>query len=94
MNEIGFFNETSYNIDDELKEIKELINYAIKYLNEDSLEFNIIFVDNNKIRELNKTYRKIDNYTDVISFALEDYQDITYKNKRLLGDIYILLIAP
>lgn len=89
MNAIGFFNETGYNIDEEIETIKKLINYAIKELKLKKLEFNIIFVDNEKIRELNKTYRKIDNYTDVISFALEDYQDIKYIDRRLLGDIYI-----
>jgi probable rRNA maturation factor len=89
LNAIGFFNETGYNIDEEIETIKKLINYAIKELKLKKLEFNIIFVDNEKIRELNKTYRKIDNYTDVISFALEDYQDIKYIDRRLLGDIYI-----
>ena len=52
------------------------------------LIFNVIFVDNEKIRELNREYRNIDKTTDVISFALEDYQDIHY-DFRLLGDIYI-----
>ena len=73
----------------EIAIIKKLINYAIDIEKEKNLEFNIIFVDNKRIRELNKIYRKIDDYTDVISFALEDYSDINYVDKRLLGDIYI-----
>jgi probable rRNA maturation factor len=46
-------------------------------------------VDNKKIREINRDYRNIDRETDVISFALEDFKDITYIDYRLLGDIYI-----
>ena len=52
--------------------------------------FNVIFVDSDKIRELNKTYRNIDRETDVISFALEDGEaNINFEFGRLLGDIYI-----
>jgi probable rRNA maturation factor len=76
-------------INKEITIIKKLINYAIAIEREKNLEFNIIFVNNEKIRELNRTYRRIDDYTDVISFALEDYSDINYVDKRLLGDIYI-----
>ena len=52
-------------------------------------EFNIIIIDNERIREINREYRKIDKETDVISFALEDNMDISYDDFRLLGDIYI-----
>ncbi len=70
------------------KYLKKILNHAIKYLKLSKINFNIIIVDNNYIQKLNKEYRSIDNPTDVISFALEDYQDI--KNKiTLLGDIYI-----
>jgi len=89
LNIIGVFNETKYDIEKEISEIKKLINYAIQCEQEKNLEFNIIFVNNELIRQLNKEYRNKDNYTDVISFALEDYDDIKYSNKRLLGDIYI-----
>lgn len=89
MNLVGVFNESGMKINKELAIIKKLINYAIAIEREKNLEFNIIFVNNEKIRELNRTYRRIDDYTDVISFALEDYSDINYVDKRLLGDIYI-----
>ena len=38
---------------------------------------NIVFVDDEKIRELNKTYRNIDKATDVLSFHyFDDFSDL------------------
>lgn len=89
MKNIGIFNETK----DEIKDIdilEPLLSYALEIEKVDNLEFNVIIIDNEKIHEINKTYRGIDRPTDVISFALEDFKDITYENNyRVLGDIYI-----
>jgi len=72
----------------ELRKIKKLINYTLEHENLNNVEFNIIIVDNKKIHEINKNYRNVDKETDVISFALEDYEDVKLPY-RLLGDIYI-----
>ncbi len=88
MNTIEFFNETNIVVP-ELKEMKRLVKYAMKHEKLDNLEFGVIIVDNKKIRELNREYRKIDKETDVISFALEDYKQVIYDKIRVLGDIYI-----
>lgn len=72
----------------ELKDVEDVINIAIKNQNLDNLEFNIIIVDNEYIHKLNRDYRNIDRPTDVITFALEDYEDIKLEH-RMLGDIYI-----
>ena len=87
MNYFEIINETSEEIE-ELDEIRKLIDYALSHEKLDDVEFNIIIVDNNKIRELNRDYRKIDRETDVISFALEDNMTIKLDH-RILGDIYI-----
>lgn len=87
MNKFEIFNETSYDID--LSEEKRVIEYALKYKKLNDVMFNVIFVDNNTIREINREYRGIDRETDVISFALEDNEDIKFEFGRLLGDIYI-----
>ena len=87
---ISFENETEEKVK-ELPELKKLIKYAIKYMKLDNVEFNIIFVDNNKIHELNKTYRNIDRETDVITFRLADYETVVFDNITVLGDIYISL---
>lgn len=88
MNNFEIFNETNEEVD--LKEEKNIIDFALKHENLTNVTFNVIFVDSDKIRELNKTYRNIDRETDVISFALEDGEaNINFEFGRLLGDIYI-----
>ena len=82
------YNETSEEIE-ELETIKKLMTFAIKHEKLENVEFNIIIVDNEYIHTLNREHRGIDRETDVITFALEDYEDITYEDYRLLGDIYI-----
>ena len=74
---------------EELNILNDYINYLVKKLELDKCEFNIIIIDNKKIKEINKQYRNIDRETDVISFAMEDNMDIEYTDFRLLGDIYI-----
>ena len=89
MRDIGIFNETNQKIK-EIDTLEPLLIYALDYLKLDNLEFNVIIINNEKIHEINREYRGIDRPTDVISFALEDYKDINYRdNHRVLGDIYI-----
>ena len=89
MNFIEIFNQTNEEIK-ELDDVERVLNYAIKKEKIDSVEFNVIIVDNNYIHELNKTYRGIDRETDVITFALEDdIKVVNGSSHRVLGDIYI-----
>ena len=69
--------------------LNNYVNYLVEKLELNNCEFNIILTNNKKIHKINKEYRGIDRETDVISFALEDNNDILYKDFRLLGDIYI-----
>ena len=86
--EIGLFNETNYDLSEYLDEIKKVLSHGLKVLKIDEAIFNVIFVDNDYIHELNKNYRNIDRETDVITFALED--DKTFNPEiRILGDVYI-----
>ena len=82
------FNEYGKEVEEE-KILNNYIKYVVKKLELEKCEFNIIFVDNKKIHEINKQYRNVDRETDVISFAMEDEMDIEYTDFRLLGDIYI-----
>jgi probable rRNA maturation factor len=52
-------------------------------------EISISFVDNEEIRELNRLYRNVDSETDVLSFPMEEGEDIYSMN--MLGDIVISL---
>lgn len=83
-------NETKEEIE-ELEDVEMVLNKAIEEEKVGQVSFNVIIVDNEYIHKLNKEYRKIDRPTDVITFALEDYEDIKYEDFRLLGDIYISL---
>ena len=87
---VEIFNETNKELK-ELEILPKLIDYAIKYEKLGNVIFNVIIVDEEKIHELNREYRGIDRPTDVITFALEDNEDIVYEDFRLLGDIYICL---
>ena len=84
------FNETEEKIE-ELEFIEGYIKFICDKEKLDNCIFNIIFIDNDRIKEINKEYRNIDKVTDVISFALEDNNNIKYDGFRVLGDIYISL---
>ena len=88
MNKIGIYNETKEDLV-ELDSLEKLMTFALEYQNINDVDFNSILVSEEKIHEINKEYRGIDQVTDVISFALEDSKDIEYEGYRLLGDIYI-----
>lgn len=87
MCEFEIFNETDYEID--TKEITNLLNYALERKKLNKINFNVIFVDNETIRNINREYRNIDSETDVISFALEDDNTFPTGDIKVLGDIYI-----
>jgi probable rRNA maturation factor len=97
------------NVDDTLvKLVEEVIDFALKSEGiKLDYEVSIIFVDNQKIREINKEFRNIDKETDVLSFPMLDYvEGKVYKDlylhtkledsffddgKLVLGDIAISL---
>ncbi len=90
MNQFYLFNETKEDVETEMETLRALMEFAMQHEHLENVEFNIILVGNDKIHEINRTYRGIDRETDVISFALEDYEDVVLEH-RLLGDIYISL---
>ena len=87
--EIEIFNETEENLEKELSELKELLVNVAKDEGLENILFNVIIIDNSRIREINREYRNIDRETDVISFALEDDKTFNLEEFRILGDIYI-----
>ena len=81
------FNNTNNDIN--TSELEDYIKYVVKELDIENAIFNIIFIDNKEIRDINREYRNVDRETDVISFALEYNMVVVYEDFRLLGDIYI-----
>ena len=69
----------------------EVLDAALEHEKVENAVFSIIFVEDEEIHQMNKEYRGVDRVTDVISFALEDNEDITYDNLRMLGDIFICI---
>ena len=91
VNRVIFNNLTEEKVEEE-KLLEEVLMFAMKKEKLENTSFDVIFVDNNYIHELNKNYRNIDRETDVITFALEDDDRvINGSNERMLGDIYISL---
>jgi probable rRNA maturation factor len=76
-------------IENLVKEVcKECLKLEGRTLN---YEISVSFVDNEEIRELNKTYRGKDKATDVLSFPMEDDEILLEENSEeaILGDIVI-----
>ena len=87
----AFFSECSYAPGDLKNNMRRAIKCALKYKNlkiTDPYEVSIIFIDEEKIREINNDYRNIDRATDVISFAFAEGEGAEFA-PYLLGDIFI-----
>lgn len=70
--------------------LNDVIKTTLEHENAVDAYLSVIFVDNDEIQEINRTYRNIDRVTDVISFALED-NDEKVVGDRILGDIYLCI---
>jgi probable rRNA maturation factor len=88
MNEISFTNETNENIE-EISILEKLVDFAVSHEQLNNVIFSVIFVNDEKMHEMNRQYRGIDRTTDVLSFAFEDNMDISNDKVRMLGEIYI-----
>jgi len=89
MNDYSITNEYGYEKD--YSYLNDVINRCLEHEKVENANFSIVFVGNEKIQYLNKTYRNIDRITDVISFAFEDNERIVYNSVRFLGEIYICI---
>ncbi|MCL6617394.1 MAG: rRNA maturation RNase YbeY [Anoxybacillus ayderensis] len=92
---IDFMDETNEMTEEQVELIEKLLQHAAKEENvPDGAEVSITFVDNEKIREINRDYRGKDQPTDVISFALEEMGEeeieiVGVDVPPVLGDIII-----
>lgn len=79
---------SNYDVE-ELDVLQKYVEYVTKKLDIEKAIFNIIFVGEEEIHELNLEYRGVDRKTDVITFALEDNSKFKNPELRVLGDIYL-----
>lgn len=73
---INFHNQTNYNV----KEYQKIIKKALK--KEKSTSMEVIFTTNEQIKDINNSFRQINEVTDVISFPNED-------SENSIGDVFI-----
>ena len=104
---INIFTENLYqnwkvNEQDIIQKTKQLINYYIENLEEqsclkeqkfNSLTLDIVFCDSKKTQELNREYREKDKPADIITFAIfaDDENHFIFDGDINLGEIVIAL---
>ena len=92
---IDFLDETNEVTEEAQHLVESILQFAARKENiEKDTELSVTFVDNDRIREINKEYRHKDSATDVISFALEEMGEdeveiVGAEMPRMLGDIII-----
>jgi len=89
---INFYSEIKKAVPFRKKFIHKIISRAIKELKiKQDFELTILLVNDKKIKELNKKYRKRNKVTDVLSFSQKEGEKLVLPNqiKNYLGDIVI-----
>lgn len=92
---IDLMDETNEVTEEAQQLVESILQFAARKENiEKDTELSVTFVDNDRIREINKEYRHKDSATDVISFALEEMGEdeveiVGAEMPRMLGDIII-----
>ena len=76
------------------KEFEELAKSTLiktlKHLKEEKISISVLFTDDVKMQELNKTYRSKDKPTDVLSFSMRDGDEFpSVEEVENLGDIIV-----
>ncbi|HJH11450.1 MAG TPA: rRNA maturation RNase YbeY [Metalysinibacillus jejuensis] len=88
---IDFLDETAEVKPAHQQLVDAILRHALTHLGiKEDAEISVTFVTNAAIQEINRDYRDKDAPTDVISFALEEEEDIVVPGMpRMLGDIII-----
>jgi probable rRNA maturation factor len=92
---IDMIDETDLLTEEQLEMVETLLQHAAEAerVAQDA-ELSVTFVDNEKIKEINRVYRSKDQVTDVISFAMEEQGEgevsiVGVDMPPVLGDIII-----
>lgn len=68
--------------------LEKVIDKALEMEKVSDAYLSLVFIDDENMHEMNKTYRGVDRTTDVLSFAFEDNGSID-AGVRVLGEIFI-----
>ena len=79
-------NQDQYPVDS--SRFRSQIAQVLENLEETECELSLLLTDDAEIRRLNKTYRNLDQATDVLSFP-QDEEAVNEKGETLLGDVVI-----
>ena len=85
-----FIKKTKEWTEQEVSFVSEVLEHTIENMlngNELNHEVSVLLTNDEKIRELNKKYRKIDKPTNVLSFSITS--DTIVNELRMIGDIVI-----
>lgn len=75
--DLEIYDETNGQVsEDQKKLINDVLDFAAKEIGlKADTEMSVTMVNNDRIQEINREYRKVNRATDVISFAIEDQND-------------------
>jgi len=79
-------NQDQYPVD--ASQFQSQIGQVLEKLEETQCELSLLLTDDAEIRQLNKTYRNLDQATDVLSFP-QDEDAVNESGDTLLGDVVI-----
>ena len=79
-------NQKHHPVDPE--QFRSQIAQVLENLEETECELSLLLTDDAEIRRLNKTYRSLDQATDVLSFP-QDEEAVNESGETLLGDVVI-----
>jgi len=94
--ELGFDNQIDNKYDYLEERYLHIATVGLAYLGiKRNYEIDVSLVDRDSIQEINRTYRKIDKVTDVISFAFDDDKENVINESdeipHMLGEIFICI---
>ena len=79
-------NQNQHPVD--LPQFQSQVAQILEKLGETECELSLLLTDDVAIQELNRTYRKLDQPTDVLSFP-QDEEAVNERGETLLGDVVI-----
>ncbi len=79
-------NQDQYPVDP--SQFQSQVAQILEKLGETECELSLLLTDDVAIQELNRTYRKLDQPTDVLSFP-QDEEAVNERGETLLGDVVI-----